>query len=381
MNYKSYLKILLCFVLLLTIVVGFRNNEDSHADNGPGSTGPGDHVHGLDREFAMAAFSQDTVMIRAGDAVITWAELYFFLHNALSHFSQGFMMEVDWDEEFFDNKTISESLLEFTTEHVLELLVFEYALSLLGASLSPEDLDMIQTDIDMMVASAESPEILEKTLIDNGFFNIEVYKMLRLREFIPWQLLNTLYGDDLSNISDATIADFTEEHNFMRAKHILLAFLREEDGYSLQEIDEHKIDLRVQVEDILAQLAERAEDDDFIEFFDELMWEYSEDPGMYYEPGGYLFLPEDMVAPFSEAAAAIKPGEISDIVVTSYGYHIVLRLPLNYDEVYAKYGYTLRMLAVINDFEEKIEYWRETMNVEYTDAYNSINLPEIFIWR
>jgi len=381
MNYKSCLKILICFVLLLTIVVGFRNNEDPHDNNGPGSIGNGGHVHGLDRSIAMAAFEQDTVMMRAGDAVVTWAEFYFFLHNALSQLSHGFMMEVDWDEEFFDNKTIAESLLEFTTEHVLELLIYEYALSLLGGTLSQEDLNLIQMDIDMMIESAESMDFLEETLIENGFFNIDVYKTLRIKqEFIPWQLLSTLYGDDLTNISDAAVSAFAEEHNFMRAKHILLAFLREEDGYSLQEIDENKIVLRAQIEDILALLRERAQDDDFIEFFDEQMWAHSEDPGLFYEPDGYLFLPEDMVAPFSDATAAIKPGEISDIVVTSFGYHIVLRLPLNYDEVYAKYGYPLRMLAVIEDFENNLEFWRETMNVEFTDAYKSINFPEIFVW-
>jgi len=383
MNLKNSLQIFICLILLLSITVGYRGN---FAEEGTPPHENGVHDHGFDLDSAMAFFSPDTVMMNAGDAVITWAEFFVFLHNAVSQLSYGFMAEIDWNEEFFPGSSITESIIDFTTEHALELLVFDYAISVLGVTLSQEDLDLIQDDINAMVENAESMEILDKSLNDNGFINLDVFKKLRTREFIPWLLLTTLYGEDLSDISDSTVAEFAEENDFMRAQHILLAFLREEDGYSLQEIDDNKVELRIQIDDILDRLTQRLGDEDFFDYFAELMWEYGEDPGMYASPGGYLFQPEDMVAPFSEACAALRPGQISGVVVTSYGYHILLRVPIDFDEtpfsmIYAGYDYSLRMLAIIDDFENRMDQWRDSMAVEYSPQFNSINLSEIFVWN
>jgi len=383
MNLKNYLQILICFILLFSITVGYRGNAEGESDYILPENG--EHVHGFDLESAMSFFPPDTVMMSVGDAAITWAEFFVFLHNAIAQLSYGFMTELDWNEEFFPGQTISESIMDFTSEHAFELLVFEYAVSELGVALSQEDLDLIQDDINAMIESAESMDVLEESLRDNGFMNLDVFKIIRSRDLIQWLLITTLYGEEISDISDDAIARYVEANDYMRAQHILLAFLSEEDGYSLQEIDDNKAELRVLIEDILTRLNERTGDDDFFDYFERLMWEYSDDPGMFTSPDGYLFQPNDMVEPFSDACIALKPGQVSDIVVTSYGYHIILRLPVNYDEVpfsmmYAGYDYSLRMLAIIDDFESRMSHWRESMIVEYSPQFNSINLSEIFVW-
>jgi parvulin-like peptidyl-prolyl isomerase len=50
---------------------------------------------------------------------------------------------------------------------------------------------------------------------------------------------------------------------------------------------------------------------------------YSDDPSR--ADGGYLgyFTSDVMVEPFSKAAFKMKPGEISELVRTPYGYHII----------------------------------------------------------
>ncbi len=60
--------------------------------------------------------------------------------------------------------------------------------------------------------------------------------------------------------------------------------------------------------------------------FTELVREYSDEPGAA-ERGGDLgvFKREVMVKAFSDAAFQLKVGEVSEIVETSYGWHIIKR--------------------------------------------------------
>jgi peptidyl-prolyl cis-trans isomerase D len=63
------------------------------------------------------------------------------------------------------------------------------------------------------------------------------------------------------------------------------------------------------------------------EDFGKLAGEFSEDPGSKNNGGVYDFKPRgEWVKPFEDAAFSMKPGQISDIVTTDYGYHIIQTL-------------------------------------------------------
>ncbi|MFQ6977036.1 MAG: peptidylprolyl isomerase [Oscillibacter sp.] len=64
-------------------------------------------------------------------------------------------------------------------------------------------------------------------------------------------------------------------------------------------------------------------------YFAELADEYSEDPGRESHPTGYTFTTGSMVQEFEDAAYALSEGEVSEVVESSLGYHILLRLPLD----------------------------------------------------
>ncbi len=64
------------------------------------------------------------------------------------------------------------------------------------------------------------------------------------------------------------------------------------------------------------------------EDFDTLIKTYGQDPGTTTNPDGYIFTKGEMVKEFEDAAYSLSDGEISGIVETSYGYHIIKRMPI-----------------------------------------------------
>lgn len=107
----------------------------------------------------------------------------------------------------------------------------------------------------------------------------------------------------------AAVADKYNK-DYITAKHILVLSQTRD-----------KAEAKKLAEDILARI-KKGED------FDTLMHKYGEDPGLINNPDGYTFTYGEMVKPFEEAAFALKEGEVSDIVETSYGYHIIKKEPL-----------------------------------------------------
>ncbi len=99
--------------------------------------------------------------------------------------------------------------------------------------------------------------------------------------------------------------------------------------------DEMKAECKAKAEEVLAK-AKNGED------FDALITEFNEDPGMTTYTDGYYFSYGEMVEAFETTSFALADNEISGLVETPYGYHIIKRLPVDdefketstYKEVY-----------------------------------------------
>lgn len=148
--------------------------------------------------------------------------------------------------------------------------------------------------------------------------------------------LESLYD----NLSEMLVSDPTEEdlNNYAyQAKHILIATAAsaadgvvtlntgdtvEYDGTA----EEYNAEALAKAEDILAQIRASA---DPAATFDVLMNEHSQDgrdsDGNLLTPDGYTTTPGQMVPEFEQTAFSIAIGEISDVVESNYGYHIILR--------------------------------------------------------
>lgn len=106
-----------------------------------------------------------------------------------------------------------------------------------------------------------------------------------------------------------------EEQEKVHVRHILLMTI---DPQARQPLSTNTVAAkRKQMDDLIKRIKDG-------EDFAALAKQYSEDPGSK-ENGGELpkFGRGDMVPEFEAAAFALKPGQVSDVITTMYGYHII----------------------------------------------------------
>lgn len=171
---------------------------------------------------------------------------------------------------------------------------------------------------------------------------------------------------------EAAIAEPTDDEakeyfkeNYRRAKHVLL---RTDTG-------EDKDFVKSRAENIL----ERAQNG---ENFDDLVTNFSEDPGSSSNPDGYIFTDGEMVDEFDEAVKSIQPGEFT-MCESSYGYHIIQRLPLDesdpqFNEFFEQYKESVKSAKKNSDLKAAIQSMAEEAGITievFDDVINAIPSP------
>lgn len=123
------------------------------------------------------------------------------------------------------------------------------------------------------------------------------------------------------DVSDEAVKKFYDENpgkfekpEMVRAAHVLIGTKDQTTGTDLS--DEQKTAKKKIAEDILKR-AKAGED------FAKLAKEYSDDPGSKDKGGEYTFPRGQMMPAFEAAAFSLNTNQVSDIVETPYGYHII----------------------------------------------------------
>lgn len=187
----------------------------------------------------------------------------------------------------------------------------------------------------------------------------------------------TYYYDNLLQaLTQAPTPD--ELNNYVyQAKHILLLTvdmegtptLQADGSYAYPSLDEDTIaQQRALADDLLAQL--RASDDPAT-LFDQLMNEYSQDTGLATNPDGYTTTVGQMVPEFEQTALSLDFGEISEVVESSYGYHIILRgeveNPDSYQDAYRQ-----------SQLETQIDQWMEEAEITPATAIENLDVADFY---
>lgn len=144
--------------------------------------------------------------------------------------------------------------------------------------------------------------------------------------------------NNISNIVYEEVELYAPEE--ARVKHILIMLAQEHiDEYnsllSQEKTEEAQQYLEEKLKDIEPKALEVLEKAKGGEEFEKLIEEYGEDPGMESNDTGYLVRQDgSFVHEFEETAFKLEEGEISDLVASGFGYHIIKLYEKTPEKVY-----------------------------------------------
>lgn len=246
-----------------------------------------------------------------------------YLNNFMQYYTGS---ALDWDYVLTDGVSVSDYVKQDVLASVKQQLVLENMAETYGAQLTADQKDaMAQSDADY-IEQYGSEEAYEAEIAKLGIRR-ETYDRI-LRTNYLYQNLYLLYTTEGSPLyaSQADLAVYAAGQGYISADHILLATKDLTTGEALS--DEEIAAKKALAEEIAAKLNAYT-GDDIVSYFASLADEYSEDTGRAAYPTGYTFTTGSMVQEFEDAAYALGEGEISGIVESEFGYHILLRLPLD----------------------------------------------------
>jgi len=321
----------------------------------------------------LAANEADAVVMTIDGQEITWDVYFYMLYNAIAEYvGQMGQLPEDFAMALTDEVTLGEAF-KINAENYLR---FYAATAVKAAERGITVSEVAEAGLEEAWASLceedGSEEALLERLKKQGVTKDSIFYYARIDSMCE-ALANGIYGDG-SSITNEQAETWAAENNKVRAKHILLL---------TQELsDEEKAEKRAEMESMLAELQPLVGDNAALEErFTVLMNEKSEDTGLFAFPDGYVFGTGEMVAEFEAAAFSLEPYGLSEIVETDYGYHILLKLPMETDVIVEFDGMSFTPLWtwVAEDlFNKERAGWAADAEVVYSDAFADFTVEDLF---
>ena len=381
---KKLLALALACAMSLSMLSGCGGEKES--DTAPEASGPSFTVEDVDLsvltepvEF-VCGLAPETVVAKVGGHDVTADMLMYWFNYAATYTMQQYyymgQTEVDWGADLGDGTTIADTVLD----SALELAAYYTLMSAkardeYGLSADEGELEKLREEIDG-VKNRFGDETKAEHYLWMSMTNAGQYEELVASSSLEAQLQEKLFGEGGEREpTDAEILAYAaDELGCYGAKHILLVTVDmeaptyNEDGSlkGFESLGEDVVAKQKALADDLKAKLDKASDP--VELFDSLMNEYSEDTGLAAYPNGYTAYKGQMVEEFETTALSLKEGEISGVVESLYGYHIIMRTPLDPEEYRADYVSTL--------VDALGREWLEASPIERGDGYQTINAHE-----
>ena len=344
----------------------------------------------LDFDKLYALHAPEDVIMSVNGSDVTWGEYFYCLYNQASRISSTLQqmamyygMNASWDDPADEEGTMTVG--ELAVDNSLEMFkqmsaVADYAKEK-DLALSDEDEEAMKQDIDgqfkQLLGEDATEEKINETL-SKMYLTRERFEEINRNSKLFELGYEEMYGKDAGKVSDDKAVKYLEDNGYLAANHILFMTV---DAATREPLDETAAaEKKALAEETLAKLQAVEDKDEKIALFKELKEEYCEDTGKTAFPDGYLFTPGTMVPEFEDAVKALGEYEISGLVESTYGYHIIMRLPLDPDMPMDKDSngadITARTAVADKEYAEEIQKRMDETVIEYKNGYEAPKLGE-----
>ena len=315
-----------------------------------GSTGSGD-----------VALTMDQGTVSMGEA-----RLYAYVMKSQYEAYYGSSI---WDMEIEDGVTFGESMKDVITSQLVQMVILNGQAEDYGVSLSDEDNEAVEEYVENFKTN-----IGEDVMTDEGITEDDVRSVVQK---------STLAGNVYQAMFDAEKVELTDEEKAdatcIKVQHILISTTdttkKDDEGNTVDMTDEEKeaylAGQKAKAEEALEK-AKNGED------FKTLADEYSSENAGFefsFDKNGYDPVNmTSMVEPFYTAAWQLGEGELSDLVESQYGYHIIKCISLNDEEATAASVESAESTKKSTSLDEKLNQTMEEASYTESEAWKAYKL-------
>lgn len=381
---KKFLSLILALLFLLSCMVGCGSSktpaqpEETTAPaedvSDPQAVGP--YLQAFNDAFAK--YPADTVVMVIDGEEITWQQYFSWIYSALLQAS-NYMDISDMNAEIAEGFTLGDYVREYTEGMSSQYAVINARAKALGLELTPEQEAQIEE-----IKQADADEYYGgdvATMMDyltRMYVSEDLYHYMTASSLLYQNLFNYYLGENGEDISEEDVISYAEGTGIMHAKHILFKTVDD----SNQPFDEAaKAEKLAEAEKALAQL-KAVPADELDAKFSAMAEELTEDPGSLRYPDGYYFTTGQFVPVFEETTKALEPNQLSEIVESNYGYHIIYRPEMHADDVYSFSSadgspVSLRAIAADGIFSVIAGEWAQSMDLKYVNDFDKLDLTTL----
>ncbi len=256
--------------------------------------------------------TQDAVA-KVNDTLIKTAEFEKNLALAKKGYEAMYGEEI-WTKDAGDGKTFLEVVkFQILDKMIADEVKYQEAVKKGIKSEESEVSDQMEQFKQNIEKDDEIKKFMEENGIDDEFLRAQIQKELMVMK------LEQDFKDNF-NVEDSSAKEFYEKNkesyrnNQVKASHILIKTV---DG-SLNPLPEDEIAKKKEIAQDVLQKAKGGED------FAQLAKEYSEDEGSAPNGGDLGYFKKGVMVPeFEKAAFGLEKGQISELVQSQFGYHII----------------------------------------------------------